>query len=66
MEPEVLIHHRSSYHYRADLHKGITLLCRLTGWITLIFRKLYMVYFNELQDYFIDISDTIIYTVHIV
>ena len=29
MEPEVLIHHRSSYHYRADLHKEITLLCRL-------------------------------------
>ena len=43
-----LIYHRSSYHYRADLHKEITLLCRLTGWITLIFWKLYMVYFNEL------------------
>ena len=39
MEPEVLIHHRSSYHYRADLHKEITLLCRLTDWITLIFLK---------------------------
>ena len=43
-----LIYHRSSYHYRADLHKEITLLCRLTCWITLIFWKLYMVYFNEL------------------
>lgn len=26
MEPEILIHHRSSYHYRADMHKKNNLI----------------------------------------